>query len=160
MLIKSTIPIILLDNLLTFRDSGKEFELRGNLSKMITKKNYNVDLDTLADKKLMYDFAKEMNFDVRGQGRKSTRDRTLINLLKSTAIMASGIPTKFLSSDPDELCNRLKVILQEKQAGNNTDLINEEIVVILDKLLEYRCITEKQHEQISIKCNPLHSKKK
>ena len=31
----------------------------------------------------MYDFAKEMFFDVRAQGNKSTRDRTLIKLLKS-----------------------------------------------------------------------------
>ena len=29
----------------------------------------------------MYDFAKGVNFDVRGQGRKSTRDKTLKKLL-------------------------------------------------------------------------------
>ena len=72
---------------------------------MITNKKYNVDLASLADKKLMYDFAKKMNFDVRAQGIKSTRDRTFIKLLKSPAIMAFGISTIFLSSDPDELCN-------------------------------------------------------
>ena len=88
--------------MLTFRDTGKIFELEGDLLKMITNKNYNVDLASLADKKLMYDFAKKMNFDVRAQGNKSTRERTLIKLLKSPAIMASGISTKFLSSDPDD----------------------------------------------------------
>ena len=112
--INKKIPITLHDNLLTFRDTGKEFELQGDLLKMITNKNYNVDLATLADKKLMYDFAKEMHFDTKAHGNKSTRDRSLIKLLKSPAIMASGVSkTIFSSSDPDELCNRLKLLLQE-----------------------------------------------
>ena len=111
LLIKNTIPITLHDKLLTFRDTIKVFELKGGLSKVITNKNYNVGLAELADKKLMYDFAKEMDFYVRCQGKKSTRDRALINLLKSPAIMASGIPnTKFLSSDSNEFCDRLKLL--------------------------------------------------
>ena len=63
--INNIIPITLYNNLLTFRDTGKEFELKGDLLKMITNKNYNVDLASLADKKLMYDFGKEMHFDVK-----------------------------------------------------------------------------------------------
>ena len=70
--------------------------------------------------------------------------------------MASGISNIIiLSSDPDELCNRLKLLLQEIQSGNNSDLINQEIVAIVDKLLEYKCITKKQHKQILNKCNLL-----
>ena len=104
----------------------------------------------------MYDFAKEMYFDERGVGNKSTRDRTLIKLLKSPANMASGISKIIiLSSDPDELCNRIKLLLQEKNAGNNSNIINEEIVAIVDKLLEYKCISYKQHRKILIKCNLL-----
>ena len=124
---------------------------------MITNSKFNVDLASLSDKKLMYDFAKEMHFDLNVPGNKSTRDRKLIKLLKSPAILASGVSkTIFLSSDPDELCNRLKLLLQEKHAGNNSDIINDEIVAIIDKLLEYKCISKKQHEQILIKCNLLH----
>ena len=102
--INKTILIALYINLLTFRDTGKEFELKRDLLKMITNKNYNVDLASFSDKKIMYDFAKEMNFDVKGFGRKPTRGRTLIYLLKSPGLMvsASGISkTIFLSSDPD-----------------------------------------------------------
>ena len=158
LLIKNTIPITLHDNLLTFRDTNKVFELKGDLLKMITNKNFNVDLATLADKKVMYDFAKEMHFDTKAQGNKSIRDRTLIKLLKSPAIMASGVSkTIFLSSDPDELCNRLKLLIQEKHAGNNSDSINQEIVAIVDKLLEYKCISKKQHKQILFKCNLLNN---
>ena len=71
-------------------------------------------------------------------------------------VSASGISKSILlSTDRNELCDRLKLLLQEKQAGNNSDIINDEIVVIIDKLLEYKCITKKQHKQILIKCNLL-----
>ena len=161
LLIHNSIPFTLHDNLLTFRDTGKEFKLKGDLLKMVTNKNYNVDLASLADKKLMYDFAKVMNFDLKAQGRKSTRDSTLIELLKSPGLMvsASGISnTIFLSSDPDELCDRIKLLLQEKQAGNNSNIFNDEIVVIVDKLLEYKCISKKQHKQILFKYDLLQIK--
>ena len=155
LLIHNTIPITLHDTLLTFRDTNKVLELKGDLLKMITNKNYDVDLASLQEKKKMYDFAKEMNFDMRAQGNKSTRDCTVKKLLKSPAIMASGVTTLFLSENPDELCNRLKLLLQEKQAGNNSDIINQEIVAIVDNLLEYKCISKKEHKQILIKCNLL-----
>ena len=154
--INKTIPITLYGNMLTFRDTNKQFELKGDLLEMITNNKFNVDLASLSDKKLMYDFAKEMHFDPKASGNKSTRDRKVIKLLNSPGLMvsASGISkTIFLSSDPDELCERLKLLLQEKHAGNNSDIIKEEIVVIVDKLLEYKCITKKQHKQILIKFN-------
>ena len=157
--INKTIPITLYNNMLTFRDTGKEFELTGDFLKMITNKNFNVDLASLQDKKQMYEFAKEMNFDLKALGNKSVRDRTPIKLLKSPGLMvsASGVSqTIFLSSDPDELCNRLKLLLQEKQAGNNSNIIDQEIVAIVDKFLEYKCISKKQHKQILIKCNLLN----
>ena len=143
--INKTIPITLYGNMLTFRDTNKQFELKGDLLKMITNSKFNVDLASLSDKKLMYDFAKEMPFDVRAQGNKSTRDRKLIKLLESPGLMvsASGVSeTIFLSSNPNELCDRLKLLLEEKHAGNNSDIINDEIVAIIDKLLEYKCITK------------------
>ena len=71
---KDKIPITLYGNILTFRDTGKKFELTGDLLEMITNSKYNVNLASLADKKLMYDFAKEMNFDLKAVGNKSIRD--------------------------------------------------------------------------------------
>ena len=75
LLTHKTKPITLYDNLLTFSDKGKEFELKTDLLKMITNNNYNVDLVSLPDKKIMYDFATKMHFHEKGQGRKSSRDR-------------------------------------------------------------------------------------
>ena len=157
--INNTIPITLYGNMLTFRDTNKQFELKGDLLEMITNGKFNVNLASLADKKLMYEFAKEMHFDQNAVGNKSTRDRKLIKLLNSPGLIvsASGVSkTIFLSSDPDELCDILKLLLQEKHAGNNSDLINQEIVAIVDKFLEYKCISKKQHKQILIKCNLLN----
>ena len=125
---------------------------------MTTNKNYNVELASLSDKKIMNNFATERNFDLKAQGKKSTRDRTLIKLLKSPGLMVSASSvskTIFLSFDPDELCDRIKLLLQEKQAGNSSDKINEEIVAIVDKKLEYKCISKKQSKQILNKCNLL-----
>ena len=158
LLIHNTIPISLYNNLLTFRGTNKVIELKRDLLEMITNKNYNVDLASLSDKKLLYDFAKELHFDLKGQGNKSIRDRILIKLLKSPSLnlSTSGVSkTIILSSDPDELCNRKKLLLQEKHAGNNSDKNNGEIVDIVDKILEYKCISKKQHKQNLIKCNIL-----
>ena len=71
-------------------------------------------------------------------------------------VSASGVSkTIFLSSDPDELCDRLRLLLQEKHAGNNSNIINEKIVAIVFKLIEYKCISKKQHKQILYNCNLL-----
>ena len=135
--IHNSIPITLYGNMLTFRDTNKQFELKGDLLEMITNSKFNVDLASLSDKKLMYDFKKEMHFDQNAVGNKSIRDRKLIKLLKSPGLLVSALgvsKTIFLSSDPDELCNRLKLLLQEKHGGNNSDIINDEMVIIVDKL--------------------------
>ena len=72
-------------------------------------------------------------------------------------ISASGVSkTIFFSSDPDKLFNRKTPILQEKKAGKISNVINEEIFAVVKKLLEYKCISKKQHKQISIKCNLIH----
>ena len=97
-----------------------------------------------------------MNYDTKSTGRASTRQTSIIKILESPAILASGISrTIILSSDPSELCDRLTLLLQEKHAGNSSDIINEEIIAIIDKLLEYKCLSKKQHKQILIKCNLL-----
>ena len=58
-----TLPVTQYNNLFTISDTDKKFELHGDLLKVMTNKNYNVDLANLSKKKLMYDFAKETFFD-------------------------------------------------------------------------------------------------
>ena len=101
-----------------------------------------------------------MNFDNKNIGRPSTKDKSLKKFLNSPAIMASAFSTKFSPENPNELCDRIKLLLQEKQAGNNSNLIIEEITAIVEKLSDYRCISKKQHKQILFKCNLLITKEK
>ena len=155
-LIHGNIPVTIFSNMITFRDSNKTFRLEGDLLKVLTNYKFNVDHSSLQDKKLIYEFGKEMKYDIDSLGRPSVRHNSMIRLLGQPAIMASGFTkTIILSSDPNELCDRLKLLLQEKHGGNNSNLIDEEIVAIVDKLLEYKCISKKQHKQILIKCNLL-----
>ena len=155
-LIHGTVPVTIFSNMITFRDSNKSFRLEGDLLKVITNYKFNADHSSPQDKKLIYEFAKEMNYDTKSAGRPSTRHESMVRLLNQPAIMASGFSkTIILSSDPNELCDRLKLLLQEKHGGNNSNLIDDEIVAIVDKLLEYKCISKKQHKQILIKCNLL-----
>ena len=155
-LIHGTIPITIYSNMITFRDTKETFRLENDLLKVITNHKFNVDHSNPQDKKIIYEFAKEMNYDTKSTGRPSTRHESMVRLLNQPAIMASGFSkTIILSSDPNELCDRLKLLLQEKHGGNNSNLIDEEIVAIVDKLLEYKCISKKQHKQILIKCNLL-----
>ena len=155
-MINGGIPVTLFSNVLTFRDSNKSFKLDGDLFETMTNNDFNVNHSDPKDQKQIYEFAKEMKFNDKEKGRKSDRDRELIKILKSPAIIASGVTTIFLSENPDELCNRLKLLLQEIQAGNNSDIFNQEIVAIVNKLLEYKSLTKKQHKQILIRCNLLH----
>ena len=155
-LIHGTVPVTIFSNMIVFRDSNKSFRLEGDLLKVITNYKFNVDHSSPQDKRLNYEFAKAMNYDVKSTGRPSTRHNSMVRLVDQPAIMASGFSkTIILSSDPNELCDRLKLLLQEKHAGSNSNLIGEEIVAIVDKLFEYKCISRKQHKQILIKCNLL-----
>ena len=102
-MINGGIPVTLVSNMLIFRDSNKSFKLDGDLLESITNYDFNVDHSNQQDRKMIYEFAKEMNFNIKQKGNKSNRDKSIIRLLKSPAIMASGISkTIFLSSDPDE----------------------------------------------------------
>ena len=53
LLINKTKSVTLYDNLLTIRDTDRKFELEGDISKKITNKNYNVDVASLPDERLM-----------------------------------------------------------------------------------------------------------
>ena len=75
-------------------------------------------------------------------------------------VSASGVPkTTFLSPGLIEFSDRSKLILQEKQAGNDSDLINDELVAMVDKSIEYECISTKQQKQTLSKSNQLHKNK-
>ena len=93
-----------------------------------------------------------MNFDNKQKGRKTNRNKSLITSPKSPAIMVSVFSAIISPEIPNELCERFKLLLQEKEPGNNSDLIDEEFVAIADKLLEDKSISTKLHKFLLLKC--------
>ena len=89
--INTSVPLTPYSNLLIFRDSNESFRLDGDLLKTITNYKFNVDHSNLQDRKLIYEFGKEMEFENKPKGRPSNRDKSMIILLNSPATMASGI---------------------------------------------------------------------
>ena len=145
-LMNGGIPFTLYSNMLTFRDGNKSFISDGDLLETMTKYDFNVSHANPQHQELIYEFGKEMNFDMKQKGQESNRDKSMTKIIKSPSLMVSALAVSealFLSFHPYELCDRLKVILREKQAGKNSDLIKEEIVDIGDKLLEYKCLSNK-----------------
>ena len=151
-LINGGIPVSINDKKLNFRDSNRSFKLDEDFLETMTNYDFNVSHSNPQNRKLIYELAKGMNFNIKQKGRKIDKNKSMIKLLKSPAIMASGVTTIFLPEKHDDLCNTLNLLLQEIQAGNISDVINEEIVAIVDNLLEHKCISKKQHKQILNKC--------
>ena len=56
--------------------------------------------------------------------------------------------TKRLSSDPNDICHRIKLLLQGMGAGYNSNKINKKIVAMVDQIVEYQCISTKQHSSL------------
>ena len=91
----------------------------------MTNFKINDENSTPQDWKQTFQIAMEKNSDTKVLSNKSSRDKPFIRLLKSPAIPPSGTTkrTRRLSFDPDELCDGLKLSPQEKQAGNNSNII-------------------------------------
>ena len=125
---------------------------------MIT--DYDLIKTESTDAKQIFNFLDEMRFNTRATG-KSNRDRNLIKTYHNKrSKLASVLKTVSLAENLDELCGRFKLLLQEKRTGNNSNIINEEIVVIIDKLLEYKSITPSVHKKNYKIFNLLHTLKK
>ena len=69
-LINGGIPVTLFSNMITLRDSNKSFKLDGDLLETMTIYDFNVDHSNQQDRKLIYEFAKEMKFNKKQKGKK------------------------------------------------------------------------------------------
>ena len=66
--------------------------------------------------------------------------------------MVFGISTKFLTKNLFQIYDGLKLLIEEKQPRNLSNIVNEKIVAIVDNSLEHKCITTKQHKCLLSKC--------
>ena len=129
---------------------------------MITNKSYNVDHAKSSDRKLVFEFALILPFDKKASCRKSTMDQSFVRLLKSPAVVARmNMPAKpsvhavyedaktgLSSSDPIELCDREKLLLQEKEEGIISNVINRKNIPSEGKLIKYKSISTKHIHKV------------
>ena len=91
-----------------------------------------------------------MHYDINYGDKRSDRYVFIKELLQPQIQSQSGSGLKFvfLPSDPNELVDKLKLLYQEKVGGNDNPQLNEHIIAIADKLLQYQCIKPSQHQNI------------
>ena len=145
-------------NSLVFVDSKKRLHSKGDTLDMTTSCKFNAVFteQVKIKKKRLLDFLDEMRFDTELTGNKNTRVRSLVNIITAPAITAgslrkskpNGGSTKFLHSNLNELCDTVKLLPQEKRFGKKSNIIDEKIIFPVDKLLEYKCVSTKQHSTL------------
>ena len=116
------------------------------------------DLNYGEKKSIRYQFIKELysRYQLQGfaQGYTQAHDLQGFAQGQSQGFRGSGLNGEysqqyiFLPSDPDELVDQLKLLYFEKVGGNDNPQPNEQIIAIVDKLLEYECISPSQHQNI------------
>ena len=93
--INTSIPVTLYGNMVTFRDSNESSKREEDLLKTKTNYKFNVTDYNQLDKKLIYEFRKDMKFDAKQKERKIPSEISLMSMLESPAILASGISSIF-----------------------------------------------------------------
>ena len=148
--------VLIKNNTLTFLDSGNKYNLNDpDLSYFIT----DAQLDTQPQNvNLIYSFLNDMKYNINYGDKKSKRYYFIKDLINQyiyqqipyqLSQLGSGLNYVFLPSDPDELVDQLKLLYFEKIGGNDNPMLSEQIIAIVDKLLEYECITTNQHQNIT-----------
>ena len=135
--------VLIKDSKMTF-ENGNTYNLNDpDLSYFITYTQLDKEIQ---NENLIYNFLKDMKYDLNYGDKKSSRYNIIKYLFQPQ--LGSGIKFVFLPFDPDELVDQLKLIVLEKVGGNDNPMLSEQIIAIADQLLEYECITTNQHQNI------------
>ena len=108
---------------------------------------------------LTYSFLNDMNCNIYYEDKKSKRFYFIKGSINQYIYSKAGFTNQlsqlgcglnfvFLPYDPDELVDQLKLLYFEKVGGNDNPQLNEQIIGIVDKLLEYGCISTNQQQNL------------
>ena len=143
--------VLIKGSTMTF-ENGNTYNLNNpDLSYFITYTQLDKEIQ---NEKLIYNFLKDMKYDLNYGDKKSKRYYFIKDLINQYTYrdqqsqLGSGLNFIFLPSDPDELVDQLKLLYFEKVGGNHNPMLNEQIIAIADKLLQYQCITTNQHQNM------------
>ena len=161
---------------LTFLGSGNIYDLNDpDLQYFITNTQFDKQIKNLGT---IFNFFNDMNYDINYGDKKSKRYFFIKDLINQYTYqqpqslnnqLGSGLNGEIsresyrerycesyreatqiiiLPSDSDELVNQLKLLYFKKLGGNDNPQLNEQIIAIVDKLLEYECITTNQYQNM------------
>ena len=141
-------------------ENGHSYDLNDpDLQYFITNTKFDKQINNQG---LIYSFLNDMNYDIYYGDKNSMRYFFIKDLINQYTYqqsqslknqLGSGLNDEasqisLLPSDPDELVDQLKLLYFEKLGGNDNPQLNEQILAIVDKLLEYECITTNQHQNM------------
>ena len=166
--------VLIKGSTMTF-ESGNSYDLSDpDLQYFVTNTQFDKQINNLD---IIYTFLNDMKYDLNYGDKKSIRYQFIKELYSryqlqgytqgfaqgqsqsyTQGFTGSGLNGEysrsstqqyiFLPSDPDELVDQLKLLYFEKVGGNDNPQLNEQIIAIIDKLLEYECISPSQHQNI------------
>ena len=157
-------PVLIKGSTMTFQNEHSYDLNDPDLQYFITNTQFDREIENV---NTIFTFLNEMNCSINYGDKKAMRYYFIKDLINQYTYqqshwgntldnnqMRSGLNGSytnqyvFLPSDPDELVEQLKLLYFEKLGGNVNPQLNEQIIAIVDKLLEYECITTKQHQNI------------
>ena len=145
--------VLIKGSTMTFQNGNTYYLNDPDLSNFIT----NTQHDKIKNIAVKYNFLRNMNYDLNYGDKKSNRYNFIKSMLQpqigsglnfTGQRPANPVVCVFLSSDPDELVDHLKLLYFEKVGGNDNPMLSEQIIAIADKLLQYQCITTNQHQNM------------
>ena len=154
--------VIIKGSTMTFENGHSYDSNDPDLQYFITNTQFNREIYNM---NIIYDFLNDMKYNINYGDKKSNRYNFIENLINQyqslnnqlQGFAGSGLNGEsyreasqiiFLPSDPDELVDQSKLLYFEKLGGNDNPQLNEQIIAIVDKLLEYECIITNQHQNM------------
>ena len=129
---------------MTFQN-GDSYNLNdSDLKYFITNTQFDKQFNNLDIICSFFLFLQDMKYNIKKGDMKSDR----YNFIKDFLQPQIGSGFVFLPSDPNELVDQLQLLYLEKVVGNDNLQSDEQIIAIVDKLLEYECITTTEHQKI------------
>ena len=156
-------PVLIKGSTMTFQNEHSYDLNDPDLQYFITNTQFDREIKNV---NTIFGFLNDMNYNINYGDRKSMRyyfikdlinqytyqqshwGNTIDNNQVGSGLRSCANQYIFLPSDPDELVDQLKLLYFEKLGGNDSFLLNEQIIAIVDKLLEYECITTNQHQNM------------
>ena len=147
--------VLIKGSTITF-ENGNTYNLNDpDLQNFMTKTQIDKEIH---NENLIHSFLNDMKYNLIYGDKKSKRYYFIKDLIiqykyqhipYQLSQLGSGFNQYvFLPSDPDELVDQLKLLYFEKVGGNDNPMLNEQIIAIADKRLQYQCITTNQHQNL------------